>query len=543
MTKEIEDLLSRHKALKAERRHWEQHWQELAEVMLPRRAEFTTTPVPGDKRTSQIYDGTPMQARRSLATTVHGLLTPRASPWFFLKAADEALNRDDEVKLWLEDAERRLRAAIYDRRTHFVQRASEMYNDLVTFGTGLMFIGEGKSLNRLLFRSFHLKDVVVAENVDGEVDSFFVEEILTARQAAQRFGEARLGEKTREALRDDKPDRSFKFLWAVQPREERDPRGRDNRNLPFASVQIDVESDHIIDESGFNEFPMAVPRWDTASGELYGRSPGMIALPDALTLQQQGKTILIAGQKEVDPPIFAASDSLMSAPRTWPGGVTYFDAEAARELGGRLPFEPLRTGANIPIGREMQNDTRGQVERAFFKNVFNLPVEGPQMTATEVLERKEEFLREVGPTLGHLEDDGPAAIVERAFNILLRAGVFAAPPPQLADAGVSFRFESTVERVSKQIEAAGMSRSFELLGPLMQAQPDILDNFDGDVITRDTPEIFGIPGKWLRTREQVSEMREQRGQAQQAEALLQNAEAGSGIIERFAKAASLPKNA
>ena len=66
MSKEIEDLLSRHKALKAERRHWEQHWQELAEVMLPRRAEFTTTPVPGEKRTSQIYDGTPMQARRSL---------------------------------------------------------------------------------------------------------------------------------------------------------------------------------------------------------------------------------------------------------------------------------------------------------------------------------------------------------------------------------------------------------------------------------------------------------------------------------------------
>ena len=32
----------------------------------------------------------------------------------------------------------------------------------------------------------------------------------------------------------------------------------------------------------------------------------------------------------------------------------------------------------------------------------------------------------------------------------------------------------------QQIEAAGMARSFELLAPLAAAQPDILDNFDGD---------------------------------------------------------------
>jgi hypothetical protein len=39
---QIEDLLSRHKRLKDQRRVWESHWQELAEVMLPRRADFTT---------------------------------------------------------------------------------------------------------------------------------------------------------------------------------------------------------------------------------------------------------------------------------------------------------------------------------------------------------------------------------------------------------------------------------------------------------------------------------------------------------------------
>jgi len=48
-TQEIEDLLSRHRRLKDQRRVWEGHWQELAEVMLPRRADFTTQKTVGER--------------------------------------------------------------------------------------------------------------------------------------------------------------------------------------------------------------------------------------------------------------------------------------------------------------------------------------------------------------------------------------------------------------------------------------------------------------------------------------------------------------
>ena len=68
------DLLDRHARLKAERSVWERHWQQLAEVMLPKRAEFTAPSMPGEKRTAEIYDGTPMLARRGLATAIDGLL-------------------------------------------------------------------------------------------------------------------------------------------------------------------------------------------------------------------------------------------------------------------------------------------------------------------------------------------------------------------------------------------------------------------------------------------------------------------------------------
>ena len=531
-SREIEELLSRHKRLKDARRVWEGHWQELAEVMLPRRADFTTQRIAGERRSEHLFDGTPMLARRGLAAAIDGLLKPKTARWFRVKALDERLGEEETVQRWLEIAEERLYRAIYSRRARFIQRSGEVDEDLVTFGTGVLFIGEGRDLNRLLFRSYHLKDVVLSENGDGEIDSLFITLRLSARQAAQRFGEAALGADTREALKAGEADKVFSFLQAVTPREERDPRRRDSSNLPYASRIVDVQSEHLVGESGYHEFPFAVPRWDTASGEVYGRSPGMVALPDANTLQQMGKTLLVAGHKAVDPPLLVGDDSVLGTPKTFPGGITTFDMQAARDLG-RIPIEPLQTGFNLPLGREMQKDARDQIWAAFFRNVLQLPVDAPQMTATEVLERKEEFIRTIGPVFGRLESDYIGQVVERSFNILLRAGAFPEPPDILRGQEVVFDYASPVEQARRQIEAAGASRSVELLAPFVQADPSILDNFDGDAIARDTPEIFGMPQRWLRAKEEVDGRREGRRQAEEADAMPEAAGESGNLLQQL----------
>ena len=520
MSKGVHDLLSRYRSLKAERRVWESHWQDLAEVFLPRRADFTTTQVAGGKRTERIFDGTPMLARRGLAAAVDGLLKPKTSRWFRLRPRDPELEADDAVKRWVELAEERLWSALYDPRAKFVQRTAEVDDDLVTFGTGVLFVGEAAGLDRLLFRSVPLKNALLVEGAEGDVDSLFLLMELSARQAAERFGRARLGAKTLEALEgpEAKPDRRFAFLQAVFPRRERDPRRAGAADLPFASLVVDVESQHKVGEGGFHDFPFALPRWDTASGEVYGRSPAMLALPDANSLQEMGKTLLVAGHKATDPPLLAADDSVLGAIKTFPGGITYFDAETVRDLG-RLPVTPLQSGANVPLGREMQNDTRDQIWQAFFRNVLQLPVGAPSMTATEVLERKDEFLRTIGPVFGRLEADYPAVIVERAFGLLDRAGAFPERPERLQGRRLRFSFASPVEQARRQVEAAGAARAVELLAPFVSAQPEIMDHFDGDAIARDTPEIFGLPQRWLRPSETVEGLREGRAQAQQAAAL------------------------
>ena len=85
MSKRVHDLLARLNRMGDQRRQWESHWQELAEYLLPKRADFTATPQPGGKRTDRQFDATPMQAARGLAASLDGLLKPKTQRWFSLR--------------------------------------------------------------------------------------------------------------------------------------------------------------------------------------------------------------------------------------------------------------------------------------------------------------------------------------------------------------------------------------------------------------------------------------------------------------------------
>ena len=296
----------------------------------------------------------------------------------------------------------------------------------------------------------------------------------------------------------------------VKPRKDRDESRSDNLNFPFMSVVIGKEDENAVDESGFREFPFAIPRWDTSTEEVYGHSPAMLALPDANTLQAVAKTILVAGQKVVDPPLWAASDSIVGVARTFPGGISYFDPDAASLMGGRDPVFALKSGGDIPVGRDIQNDLRMQIKSAFFLDILHLPLERPEMTATEVLERKEDFLRTMGPVFGRLESDYLAPIVERSFRLMWRAGQFPELPDSLKEVGIKFEYASPLERARKQFETAGFGRIYEILTPLASVNTEVLDNFDGDAIARDAPDTFGLPQKWIRPQEKVQAIRQAR---------------------------------
>lgn len=532
-------MLERLERLKSDRQTWDSHFESLARVFLPRRLGFTSTRPEGERRTEELFDGVPQQAARGLAAALDGFLKPKTEMWVRTRAVDDGLDNEDEVKDWLAFVDDRLFKAIYNPRARFQQASGEVDHDLAVLGTGALFIGEAQNLDRLTFSSQGLAGLYIMVDADGMVNALYRTRQFTARQAEEFFVDrlgGKLGKTAGKAIEDKAPDKKLDYVHIVLPRREREGSRKDNRNLPFASIWIDVEDKSILHESGFHEFPFAIPRWDTLSGEIYGRSPAMIALPDANTLQAQGETILMAGEYSTLPPIFAPSDSIVGPSKLKPGRYTFYDLDAA--VGQRLsqPIFPMQTGASIPIGREMQNDTRDQVWSAFFRNVLNLPNAGPQMTATEVIQRKEEFVRTIGPVFGRLEADYLAPIVERSFGIMMRAGAFGEVPEVLAGKDLRFEFRSPIERVRKQIEAAAALKSVQEIGLVAQStgDPGVLDYVDRDKVAKLIDEANGA--NILRSDNEVAEMRQQRAQAEQAAAQAAQVEkaltVGSDVLQK-----------
>ena len=154
----IAQLDRRYKTLQSQRSQWESHWQELADYMLPRKADITKKRTQGDKRTELLYDGTAVHAVELLASSLHGMLTSPSTPWFSMRYRDPDLQGNDAANEWLEICLDQMYQAFH--RSNFQQEIHELYYDLVVFGTAAFYI-EGSD-DGLRFSSRHIAEICIS---------------------------------------------------------------------------------------------------------------------------------------------------------------------------------------------------------------------------------------------------------------------------------------------------------------------------------------------------------------------------------------------
>jgi len=268
-----------------------------------------------------------------------------------------------------------------------------------------------------------------------------------------------------------------------------------------------------IAEGGFQEFPYVVPRFLKATGEVMGRSPAMTALPDVKMINLMSKTIIQAAQKQIDPPLLVPDDGFLLPIRTQPGGLNFFRS------GTRDTITPLNTGANIPIGLQMEEQRRNAIRSAFY--VDQLLVGGsPNMTATEVVQRQEERMRVIGPVLGRLMNEMLRPLIDRTFELMLRNDMLATPPEILQGKDVDIEYVSPLARAQKSSSLNSTIQALEILLPLSQALP-VQDYLNPDGLVNYVMDSLGVPKVVVNPQSVVDEQREQRAAAQQQQMMRQ----------------------
>ncbi len=520
------NLLSRYERLEGQRQNWETHWQEVADYMQPRKADVTKKRARGDKRMEQVFDSSPIQAVELLAASLHGMLTNPSTPWFTLRFKDEDIDNEDEAKLWLEASTDAMYTAF--NRSNFQQEIFELYHDLITFGTAAMFIEEDDD-DIIKFSTRHINEVFIAENDKGRIDTIYRRFNISARAAIQKFGESVSSDVQGKAKKN--PYDEVEILHAVYPRSEFNPNKKDKANMPFESVYMEYKNGNELSVGGFKEFPFVVPRYLKASNEIYGRSPAMTALPDVKMLNEMCKTTIKAAQKQVDPPLLVPDDGFLLPVRTVPGGLNFYRS------GTRDRIEPLNIGANNPLGLNMEQQRRDSIRAVFYVNQLMMQ-QGPQMTATEVIQRNEEKMRLLGPVLGRLQSELLKPLIDRVFAILLRNNMLPQAPEFLSGRDIEIEYVSPLAKAQKSTELQSIMRAVEILGSLANVAP-VFDYVNFDNLVKHLADIVGVPQKILKSQSQVNAERQQAQQQQQEmqqmQQLQQVAKAG-GDIAPLAKA-------
>ncbi|WP_316898252.1 portal protein [Pseudodesulfovibrio indicus] len=501
-------LLKRFAGLEEARRPWVGSWQELTEYMLPRKNSFvspgtgfSTRGRAGDER---IFDSTPLHSLELLASSLGGLLTNPSLPWFDISVKDRELGDADEVREFLQAARERMVALFNSEDTGFQAHVHELYLDVALLGTAVMYV-EADPTTVVRFSARPLGEVFVAENARGQVDTVYRRYEVSARQAIQEWGAACSDEV--RAKGEDRPDEPVEVLHAVFPRSDRDPAGFGAANFPFASVYMEVKTEHVLEESGYLEMPYMVPRWAKAAGETYGRGPGQTALSDTRVLNAMARTALMAAEKMSDPPLMVPDDGFLGPVRSGPGGLSYYRA------GSTDRIEPLPVNVDLRAAEEMMTGRRDSIRRIFLGD--QLAPEGPAVTATEAVIRQAEKMRVLGPVLGRLQTEFLGPLIRRVFRIMLRSGELPPFPQELSPRDLEVRYTSPVSRAQKQYEAQGLAQVMEYLSPLVGSGDPfgIMDNFDTDRVARHVAELFNTPSDYLKSEDGVAEARTRKQQA------------------------------
>lgn len=544
----LEMIKRRYDALKgaSERSNFEAHAQEIAEVISPRKLDFVGMRTPGQKQMNRVYDPTGIHANEMLAAGLHGMATNPSTKWFSLRMVGMTIqnakgetvdvNEDQEVLEYLSTVEEIMWQRLYQPGTNFTTSLHECYLDMGAFGNSILFVGQ-RGNGGLMFEARSLAECVFCESAEGRVDTVYRCTEYTVRQMKQMQASdgwtisSAVEEKYQKELFDEK----IKVIHAVFPRGEREYGKKNTSNMPWASCYFEHESCHELEVSGFPEFPYQVGRWSKYASELYGRGPGMTALPDVKMLQAMVLTKIKLLQKAADPPMWLKDDGVVGQTRTIPGGINYWRGNPNEGV----MLQPVSLQGIQALVEDIAG-VREQILRTFFADIMRM-TDRADMTATEVVHRTAEQMRLFGPLIGRLESEFLGPMVERVFGILMRMGLIPPAPEIIQDQEFTVEYVSPIATAQKQQSANGIVQVMQMIGvfgPEIAAQI-AQKNLDVDKLFRWLWDLFNNEPDLLRDEGDVDADNQNQQMAtglQMAAPAADMALKGSGAVRNIAEA-------
>lgn len=509
-----EDLLKRHAYMASERVNFDIMNQEIAELVLPEHANFTTRDrMQGGKRQQSQYDSTaPTEAWRH-AAAIDSLSTPAGEKWDGLAALEEKLNERDDVQQYFDDVMDVVRAHRQREGADFQAQIFDVWRQGGVLGTSALGIFDHPG-GGLRYKCMPTAEVYLMQDSWGKVCELHRKWKLTAKASIGEYGD-KCPQKIKDAASKE-PTRQFEFLQVIKKNDDRKAGYLDARSMPWMSYDIAVEDKMVMRTGGFSSWPMPVYRYNVMPGEWYGRGWAAEALPDIKLLNRMMKAYIQQTEKAANPPLLLHGDGMLSygsagvghTPSLTPGSMNY---DAMTEDGKPL-IAPLFTGADLSKVVEAMQQLRRNVKDAALTSLFQILADRERMTATEFLGIMQEKGQLMGPMIGRSVTQFLAQVQEREIEILARQGKLPPMPRVLQQVGGEYQtqFNSPLSRLLKLREVTTAQNWLSSMIPFLQFKPDLVEIPEWQEIMRSTGRAMGVPAKFITDKDELDSIAAQK---------------------------------
>jgi hypothetical protein len=549
----VQSKLNEYRQAQTLRAPYEQDWRMAAAHCWPRQYlgwQTVNGPMPTAHEQASAtrriaIDATGRKALPKFAAIVDRLSTPQSSKWQVFSADNRELMKVRSV------------AEYFDELTDIVYRERVMSRSKFSGCQLMSYMAMGcygwyaKTITArrlrqpndrpgLFYRARANRNVFILVDDEGEIVSVFNRMDLTAAQAKMKFGEDKLPTAIKADLERQMSDQmsTFEFVHVVELNPDYDRFRLDANRFTWRSYTICVKTSEIVggDPGGVDGFmsnPWVVPRLFNEPEEVYAWSPAMQALPAMGTASAMKRTMLRVGQKQADPPLLSHDDGVLPGGRIdqRPGALN----PGALNKAGQELVKPMRVGADFRPAYEALQDERKDINDTFLVTLFEILVETPEMTATQVLERVAEKAALLAPYMTRVQSEDLDVDTDRTLVVLAEQGRLPEPPPELIEADGEYQiiYSSPLAKQQRGEDVAGFARSLELAMAYAEKSGDasVLHHFDMDEAIPEVADIQGTPTRWIRAADEVARRRAADREQMQDQQMIEAAPAMTGAMK------------
>lgn len=561
MANRVDTLLSRHQKLKSEKAILHGIYELISEYVFNKKYNLEKTPNGGIFVDGDIYDNTGLRANSIMSNVMVNNLWPNGPRTFKVKRTWDTPDTQ-EIKDWFKYVNSQMHTVMDNTRAGLVTALDEYMLDQGSYGISGIYVSENDidPSCPIRYTAWDIKSMCVDEGTDGLIDTVFVEIEMTIRNAVKEYGLENLGAKTQKAFIEGQLEDKIKILHVIEPRLDRNPRKYGVKDMPIASIHIEISCRKIIKESGFEEMPVFVGRFIKVLGEKYGRSPAMVAMPDILEANATREAISIATEKQLDPPLAVYDDGSLGAGtiETSAGAINVFSVSG--RINNGKPIEPLYTVGELQSSYNHIETLKETINNHFYLDRLLDFNNETRMTLGEAQLRNALRGQSLGTFYARQEMEVITPLIKRTFNILLKRGLFGVlqnsyEELELLKQGVrpiyipeviaqrifsgldvyELDYTSPAKRTMQSEELQGTIEMANFAVGVAPAIPEILDNINADEMIRRIAKLSGADEDMLKDMETVQALRkaraEQQAQLMQLEQARQQSEIGRNVAQ------------